>query len=54
MLLNIKPINSAKLNIENPDGIKTKMNLVLVIKFSLSCRITTNSQPSDIPNYMTN
>lgn len=28
MLLNIKPINSARLNIENPDGIKTKMNLV--------------------------
>ena len=28
MLLNIKSINSARLNIENPDGIKTKMNLV--------------------------
>ena len=28
MLLNIKPINSARLNIETPDGIKTKMNLV--------------------------
>ena len=28
MLLNIKPINSARLNIENPGGIKTKMNLV--------------------------
>ena len=28
MLLNIKPINRTKLNIENPDGIKTKMNVV--------------------------
>lgn len=28
MLLNIKPINSTELNIENPDGIKTKMNVV--------------------------
>ena len=28
MLLSFKPINSARLNIENPDGIKTKMNLV--------------------------
>lgn len=28
MLLNSKPINSARLNIENPDGIKTKINLV--------------------------
>ena len=28
MLLNIKPINNARLNIENPDSIKTKLNLV--------------------------